>query len=95
MLRIDNKRDPNGEVHIGQTFIGKYKPKADEKGQHADNFQRALENALQIADSTRVINERKRMRLKRTFDVKVTFEATVRIASPGNIGEYRAIVTEV
>ncbi len=94
MRRMDNAKDPIGEVHAGQTFVGRYTPKANEKGAHAENFQRALENALQIADNAKAISERKRMRLNRTFDATVTFEATIRVASPGNIGEYRAIVTE-
>jgi hypothetical protein len=91
---MDNNKDGSGEVLVGQTFVGVYKPTRAEKGAHAENFAKALEAALQIADDTKAISERKRMRLNRTFEAKVTFEATITVASPGNIGEYRARVTE-
>ncbi len=94
MRRIDNTKEPSGEGHVGQTFVGKYRPKPSEREDHAGNFGRALQAALEIADNTRVTNERKRMKLKNTFEVKVVFEATVRVRSPGNIGEYRAVITE-
>jgi hypothetical protein len=94
VLRIDNKRDPSGEVHVGQTFTGRFKPGRADKGDHVRNFQRAFENALEIADSPKVVRDRKRMKLRSTFDATVVFEATIKIASPGDVGEYRVIVTE-
>jgi hypothetical protein len=95
MVRIDNKRNRTGEVHVGQTFVGRHKPTVQQKGDHAQNFARALEKALQIADSPTVVRERRRMRLPTTFETSVTFEATVVVKSPGDVGEYRAVVTEV
>jgi hypothetical protein len=88
-------RERRGEVHVGQTFIGRYRPTAQQKKDHAQNFARAFENALEIADSQEVVDERERMKLPKMFDTTVTFHARVTVASPGDVVEYRAIISEV
>jgi hypothetical protein len=87
-------RERRGEVHVGQTFIGRHRPTAQQEGEHAKNFERAFENALQIADSQEVVDERERMKLPTTFETTVTFHARVRVKSPGDVVEYRAIISE-
>lgn len=94
MLRIDKSRGRKGEVHIGQTFIGRHRPRENEQGQHAKNFERALENALEIADSPEVIRQRRRMGLKNEFHADVSFEARVIVRSPGDVGEYIVVLKE-
>ena len=85
----------DGEQRLRRSFVGRYRPPSPRNGQHADGFDRALQNALNM-DVEAAGAERAQLGpdVPKLFDVQVTFEATIEIASPGNVHEYRAVVVE-
>ena len=86
--------DNEGEVRLRRTFVGRYVPEEARNFDHIEGFDAALRNALDVFDRAVEHNKDKELRDPGTFHVSVSFEAVVVVRSPGNIGEYRAIVTE-
>jgi hypothetical protein len=90
-------KTPEGEARLRRSFVGRFTPgDAPRNFNHAEGFDRALQAAL---DMDVAAHEANRAQLgsdvAKKFDVQVTFEATIEIASPGNVHEYRAVVVEL
>lgn len=84
-----------GEVRLSRNFVGKYRPDMPRNDRHSEGFDIALQRALDAADLAFEANMAQIPGAPTTFRVSVTYEAEVVVQSPGNIGEYKAIVTEL
>jgi hypothetical protein len=87
--------DSDGEVRLTRSFVGKYRPDSPRNRDHAEGFDRALQLALEVADRAYDAGAAQIADAPKTFRVSVTFEAEVVVRSPGNIGEYKAILKEI
>src|SRR3954469_18278079 len=87
--------DDDGEVRVTRKFVGKYRPDHPRNTDHAEGFDIALRKALDEADRAYEANVAQLPDAPKTFRVSVTFEAEVVVQSPGNVGEYKAIVGEL
>jgi hypothetical protein len=92
MVLQDDSRyeDDDGEVQLTRRFVGKFRPDTPRNSDHAQGFETALKNALDVAD--RALDT---LNVAGTFQANVTFEAEIIVGSPGNVGEYKAIVTQI
>lgn len=85
-----------GDTELRRTLVGKHRPPDgpnEDPAYHLLGFGIALQNALDDAKPLLFLEE-DLGETGRTFDVSVSFEATVTVRNPGAIGEYRAMVTE-
>jgi len=88
--------DPEGEVRLTRRFVGRFRPDSPRDTDHVDGFDRALQIALEEADRAYDAGVAQMpAAAPKTFQVSVTFEAEVTVKSPGNIGEYKAILHEI
>jgi len=89
-MALENEREfsENDEARLIRRFVGTYTPDTDRNFDHAAGFEQALITALDVAD-------RESATVAGTFQASVTFEAKIIVGSPGNVGEYKAIVTEL
>jgi hypothetical protein len=87
--------DEDGEVRLSRRFVGKYRPDMPRNTDHAEGFDIALRKALDAADRAYEAGVSQIPGAPTTFRVSVTFEAEVVVQSPGNVGEYKAIVNEL
>lgn len=81
--------DTSNDVRLTRRFLGRFVPPEGPRNiDHAQGFENALIAALDAAD-------RSTLNVAGTFQARVTFEAEIEVGSPGNVGEYRAIVGEI
>jgi hypothetical protein len=89
-----NFSDDDGEVRLTRAFVGRFRPAQPRNMDHADGFDRAIRAALDEADRAFEANVAQLPDAPKVFHARITLEAEVEVRSPGNVGEYRAIVTE-